>query len=588
MKTVDGIERSKGSHVRTEFICDCGNTVETTYRVGIKRRDCGECWKKNLPIGSKTRMLTLLEDISEFNKSYKALWRCDCGLEKRISIKSVLNGLTSSCGCKQIKAGVGNCDKRKKTDDLISTKSLSTEDVEILDNKMLKKKDCSFISCKCKCGNLFQRQWNYIYHGSNKSCGRCGYIKSSDIKNKKYGNLTVVKTPLSEYGPYSEELVECRCQCGKISKHRFKFLYLGQTTSCGRCSEVMDDWWKEKPSISLNGTRSIENKYSLEYLQGYFKGSKLEPQHGVSSLNQPIAMKCLYCGGIFTTRLSWTYTNKTRSCGCITNGVSRLSRIVQNWFPNSELEFKSGKYSYDLKVGEFLIECHGLRYHSTELRDSRNIDKLKRKEAADNGFQYLMFYEDELKLNNGQKVKKFLEHRLGSIAKIKIRPQKLEFREVSVKETRPFLDNNHYIGSCGAKRHFAAYLDNQLLAVMLFSNPVRQNIVGIELTRFCVHPKYQVYGLGSWMFKRALQSGVSTPVISFSDNRLHSGELYKHIGFVESGQVRQDYYWVKNNKRHHKSALRKPKFCDITEAELRSSEGYHKIWDLGKTRWIFE
>ena len=583
VQTINNVTLTKGSHVRIPFICNCGNVVETSYRIGINRKDCGECWKKELIVDHKIRMLTLLEDVSKVNKSHKALWRCDCGIEKRISIKSILNGLTSSCGCKQIKPGVGNCDKRKS--EKINITKFNTNGIIILDDKSLYSNDDDLINCKCKCGKEFKRKWNSIYFGNNKSCGKCSYIKKSDIINKKYGNLKVIHTTLEEYGPYSEEYVNCECSCGLTSKHRFKFLHLGQTKSCGKCAQIMDEWWKYKPPIAINGTISQENKYNINYLEEYFTGSKLRPLYSVSTTTEPIKFECLFCKSIFTTQLSWLYHNKTKSCGCLTNNTSRLSSIIKNWFETSELEFSIGKYSYDIKIGNFLIECHGLRYHSTELRDSRKIDIKKRLTAINNGYDYLMFYEDEL-IKHPEKVKSFLENKFNTHSKIKLRPQQLTFKEVTKKETSDFLNTYHYIGSVSAKRYFASYYNNELIGVMLFSKPTRQNIHGIELTRYCVNNNYKVYGLGSWMLKKTLELGIDLPIVSYSDNRLHSGGLYQKLGFVEVGQVRQDYYWVKNNKRFHKSSLRKPKSCEITETELRESENYHKIWDLGKTKWV--
>jgi hypothetical protein len=55
--------------------------------------------------------------------------------------------------------------------------------------------------------------------------------------------------------------------------------------------------------------------------------------------------------------------------------------------------------------------------------------------------------------------------------------------------------------------------------------------------------------------------------------------------------VDPDYYWCKGQRRFHKSGLRKTeeeKLSGKIEAELREAQGYRKIWDLGKKRWIFQ
>ena len=78
-------------------------------------------------------------------------------------------------------------------------------------------------------------------------------------------------------------------------------------------------------------------------------------------------------------------------------------------------------------------------------------------------------------------------------------------------------------------------------------------------------------------------------IVSFSDNRLFSGAVYEKIGFKFDGTIPSDYYWVKGIHRHHKSALRKTKeekLTGLTETQLREAQGYKKIWDLGKKRWV--
>lgn len=585
MRTLHCVKLPEFSRRKVEFICRCGNILTTTYRVGLKRLDCGECWKATLAVGDKIRMLTLLSDVRELRKSDKASWECDCGERKEIAIKSVLNGLTSSCGCKQIRANVGNCDKRDiKHVHMPDMRGQIFNGVEIIDNRdiMIHPRSDEKVVAKCHCGKEYQPTLGALVRGYSKSCGQCNNI--SIRRGAIFGRLTI-NQEITNISRHSDQKVQCSCSCGNSHEVALHHLVNDRITSCGKCSNQMDNWWRSKGPISISGTLCVDNKYSIDYLSRYFEGSSLRPLHGVSSLNEPIDMNCLSCGNNFTTRLSWTYHNRTKSCGCLTNRVSRLSSILKEAFPHAELEFKVGQYSYDVKIGKYLIECHGLRYHSTELKDTRILDKRKRVTALEHGFEYLMFYEDEI--TQSDKAIKLISFKICENKRIKIRPQSLSFRQISIKESGPFLDIHHYIGRTGATYHFGAYLDDKLIAVMLFSPPTRQNIAGIELSRFCLDTEYQSYGLGSWMLKKSLSHGIPHQIVSYSDNRIHSGVLYHKMGFLKSGETKQDYYWVKNNKRHHKSALRKPQGSMKTESEIRISDGYHKIWDLGKTKWTY-
>ena len=68
-------------------------------------------------------------------------------------------------------------------------------------------------------------------------------------------------------------------------------------------------------------------------------------------------------------------------------------------------------------------------------------------------------------------------------------------------------------------------------------------------------------------------------------------KMYEKIGFKLDGELKPDYYWMRSNKRHHKSGLRKTKEekkSGKTEVEFREAQGYARIWDLGKKRWVWK
>ncbi|KKL59541.1 hypothetical protein LCGC14_2214370 [marine sediment metagenome] len=98
-------------------------------------------------------------------------------------------------------------------------------------------------------------------------------------------------------------------------------------------------------------------------------------------------------------------------------------------------------------------------------------------------------------------------------------------------------------------------------------------------------PRYMVYGIWSKIMDIFARFVDFRSVITFSDNRLFTGLVYEKMGFHMDGDVKCDYYWVKNGKRFNKSSMRKPKGHMGTERDLRLSQGYRQIWDYGKIRW---
>jgi hypothetical protein len=95
---------------KCQFTCSCGNTHTTSWKAfhGGKIASCGQCeiflWKSsgNRKFGKLT-LVTAFEDVRTL--SDKAWWECECGRRKAIVVKSVLRGLTKSCGCLRLSNG---------------------------------------------------------------------------------------------------------------------------------------------------------------------------------------------------------------------------------------------------------------------------------------------------------------------------------------------------------------------------------------------------------------------------------------------------------------------------------------------------
>lgn len=172
---------------------------------------------------------------------------------------------------------------------------------------------------------------------------------------------------------------------------------------------------------------------------------------------------------------------------------------------------------------------------------------------------------------------------------IVLRPKQCDVKIISGAKVKQFYDLYHYQGHAPAKYHIATTHKGEIVACMSIRKPTRQKSGDWEITRMACHRSYRIHGIWGcllkWIKKNNLISG---KLISFSDDRLMDGNTYKIMGFEKAGFVEPNYYWVKNGKRHHKSALRKTaseKETTFTESELRTAQGFHKIYDWGKTKW---
>lgn len=195
----------------------------------------------------------------------------------------------------------------------------------------------------------------------------------------------------------------------------------------------------------------------------------------------------------------------------------------------------------------------------------------------------LMLFEDEFakhKVFNNILLNRMGYHR----PKLKLRPQSCDIDIIDYKTISAFLDKYHYIGPCVGKYYIGISYNNELIAVMVIRKPSRQRSGDWEIARMAGKWDITIYGLWSYVMKWITNNNLlSGKVISFSDNRLFDGKVYKQMGFKLDKKTKKDYYWMKNGIRHHKSALRK--HGKQTESELRIGEGYRKVWDIGKKKW---
>ena len=167
-----------------------------------------------------------------------------------------------------------------------------------------------------------------------------------------------------------------------------------------------------------------------------------------------------------------------------------------------------------------------------------------------------------------------------------VRASGLQVHEVPAAEADEFYLKNHYLGSSLSKYNFALKDGGGIIACMSFKPPTRQSKYDLELSRACVGLGTTLHGGLSKLLSYAKSALAGKSVVSFSDNRLFSGQVYGKLGFLRSGITAPDYYWVKGSKRYNKSGLRKPEGETRTEGEIRVAEGYNRIYDLGKTRWV--
>ena len=117
-----------------------------------------------------------------------------------------------------------------------------------------------------------------------------------------------------------------------------------------------------------------------------------------------------------------------------------------------------------------------------------------------------------------------------------------------------------------------------------------------NLVRFVNRKHTLVYGSFSKLFKFFLKSRNNKPIITFADKRYFSGNVYINNGFDFVHEVDPSYYYFSNqfellHKRNFQHKKLKSLFNNydttLTEYQNCLNNGYNRIWDCGKIKYIY-
>lgn len=240
----------------------------------------------------------------------------------------------------------------------------------------------------------------------------------------------------------------------------------------------------------------------------------------------------------------------------------------------------------DLKIA---IEHNGL-YHHSEAQKSDDYHFKKTASCKEKGYRLIHIFGHEWQ-EREMAVKSRLMAILG-IAEYKIGARQTELVKVQKndKEVKDFLSEYHVQGSANFSIGYKLVFQDKIVCVMTFNKHHRQNCSQMVLNRFCVRNNYLVMGGASKLFKIA-KKDIKETIVSYSDNRWSDGNLYLKLGFTLDRENPPDYFYFHNNRQtvHSKQSLKKTqqeRLTNKTEHELRLEQGYLRVYDCGKKKWI--
>lgn len=257
------------------------------------------------------------------------------------------------------------------------------------------------------------------------------------------------------------------------------------------------------------------------------------------------------------------------------------------------------KKELDIFIPKFnlAIECNGIWSHSVMNNPSpkpRNYHINKTKQCRKYNIEVIHLWEDWI-MGKWDIVESMLLNKLGITDKIYAR--NTEIREISVKDSKEFIERNHIQGAPVMTHvRLGLYYKNELVSVMTFT--IQNN--EWHLDRFCSKLNTRVVGGASKLLNYFIKHYDPDTIISFSSNDISNGNLYKQLGFKSDYKYQQSYWYFRPGtlKRDHRSSWSKSeivrkgikeKIDDTwTEFEVMEELGFFCIYDSGQFKWILK
>jgi hypothetical protein len=280
---------------------------------------------------------------------------------------------------------------------------------------------------------------------------------------------------------------------------------------------------------------------------------------------------------------------------------SYYEKEITDFLDKNNINYKTNinilgtKTEIDILIPEFklAIEFNGVYWHN-ELFKSKNYHLEKTINCKNNDIELIHIFEDEW-IYRKDIIKSIILNRINKI-KNTIYARKCVIKEITSKESKEFLEQNHIQGNTNSKIKIGLFFNEKLVSVMTFSKG--RIIMGgkdteWELNRYSSLINTNVVGGASKLLKYFIKKYKPNKIISYSDIRIFNGNMYKKLGFEKISTSKPNYWYVINDIRKHRFNYNKNKLVksgydkNKTEREIMFERGIYRIYDCGNVRWEY-
>lgn len=383
---------------------------------------------------------------------------------------------------------------------------------------------------------------------------------------------------------YSEDLLHILDICKRLNKSeeqiRYKVHKLNITRN-GRAISLEEDTrlfkiinlLEKNNYTNIKESKDLEGGHRIDYTcnKGHNIGGQLS--NNIFSHNR----RCPICA------------DSTKVSKGEVEVLEYIKSILPNntWIEQNDRNILGGK-ELDIVLPDLgiAIEYNGNYWHSDEMV-GENKHNNKFIEVENFGYRLITITDEEWLTK--QEIVKSRLNTIFNLNKV-IYARKCKIKEISYANLSSFCNINHIQGSTVSSINLGLYNTGTLVAVMSFSKSRYTKEYEYELIRYCSSINVSVIGGASKLFKYFERKYSPISIISYSDRRWNTGNLYIKLGFILKNISAPNYRYIKGMKSYNRQKFMKHKlkelFPDIysenkTEKEIMREAGYHRVYDCG-------
>ena len=306
-----------------------------------------------------------------------------------------------------------------------------------------------------------------------------------------------------------------------------------------------------------------------------------------SSIETPVAWKCVDCGHEFLSHLKYGKTPRCYKCypAHISKGEQEIADFITSLGFAVEQQNKTliAPHHLDIVIPDkkICVEFNGIYYHSKHPKTYH----LHKTQAAEHlGYQLLHVFEDEWR-DKKSCIQNMLRSKLGVLQRIYARCCVVE--QLNAHEESAFLTQHHLQGYTKSKVCYGLKYNGTTVAVMSFRRPRFTKNAEWELLRYA--SSATIVGGASKLLSVFEKQNLPQSLISYADRRWSTGNLYRTLGFDEQAPTPPGFYYTDYQRRYNRMNFQKHKLANkvatfdpaLTEEANMNANGYYRIYDSG-------